>query len=408
MLVPGIDLSGGRPVRPTPGGGWEPVGDEDALVLAERLARTGEIAVTDLDAALGQGDNEALVRRIVRKVPCRVGGGIREEDKARRLLRAGARKVVIGTAASREFLSRLPRARVLVAVDTLEGDVVTEGWTRRTGRTPVEVMQILAPYCSGFECAFVEGEGSLKGLPVERVKALVAATNLPLTVSGGVRTVEEVRDMDRLGVDVEAGTALREGLFTVAGAFVSCLDFSRGTVPTVVSDKAGQVLRLETSTLASLQVALEEGRVVFARDGDAGPDVDHPESLYGARVVRVLASCKRDAAVLVVDLAGNACRKGMYSCFGNGGRDFGLQRLHEIIAMRRADPRPGSYTSFLFEKDDRIPRKLTEEMYELLTARNRDDIAWEAADVVYFLMAYLVRHEVGLDEVVAELAGRER
>lgn len=408
MLVPGIDLSGGRPVRPTPGGGWEPVGDEDALVLAERLARTGEIAVTDLDAALGQGDNEALVRRISRKVPCRVGGGIRDEDKARRLLRAGARKVIIGTAASREFLSRLPRARVLVAVDTLDGDVVTDGWTRRTGRTPVEVMQILAPYCSGFECAFVEGEGSLKGLPVERVKELAAATSLPLTVSGGVRSTDEVRAMDRLGVDVEAGTALREGLFTVAGAFVACLDFAAGAVPTIVVDKAGQVLRLETSTPESLRAALEDGRPVFPCRPGQQEDPDHPGGLDGAAVVRVLASCKRDAAVLVVDMSGDACRRGMYSCFGNGGRDFGLQRLHEIIALRRADPRPGSYTSFLFEKDDRIPRKLTEEMYELLTARNRDDIAWEAADVVYFLMAYLVRHGVGLDEVVAELAGRER
>lgn len=407
MLVPGIDVLGGRPVRPVPGGGFEPFDDLDVMELAERLSRVGEITLVDLDAVLGQGDNEALVRRIVRRHPCRVGGGIRDEDKARRLLRAGARKVVIGTAASREFLSRLPRTRVLVAVDALEWDVVTEGWTHRTGRTPVEVMQILAPYCSGFSCAFVESEGSLAGLPMDHVRELAAATSLPVTVSGGVRSVQEVRELDRLGVDVEAGTALRTGRFTAAEAFVACLDFPGGDLPTMVADKAGQILRLERSTAESLRLTLESGRASFVCP-DGGAPEGHGDGVLGSRVLRALTACRRDAAVLIVEPGGNACAKGMYSCFGGGGREFGLQRLYEIIASRRADPRPGSYTSFLFEKEDRIPRKLTEEMYELLTARNRDDIAWEAADVLYFLLAYLVKHDVGLDEVVAELAGRER
>jgi phosphoribosyl-ATP pyrophosphohydrolase len=407
MLVPGIDVLGGQPVKAVSGGGFEPIEGTDLMDLAARLSRVGEITLVDLDAALGLGDNEALLRRVVRRYPCRVGGGIRDEDKARRLLRAGARKVVIGTAASREFLSRLPRARVLVAVDALEGDVVTDGWTRHTGRTPLEVMQIVAPYCSGFSCTFVEGEGSMAGLPLDRVRELQSATNLPLTVSGGVRSALEVRELDRMGVDVESGTALRTGRFTAAEAFVACMDFGPGGITTVVTDKAGQILRLEQSTAESLRLSLETGRASFACS-DGGLPAEHGDGVHGTRVIRALAACRRDAAVLVVEPDGNACARGIYSCFGSGGRDFGLQRLHEIISTRRGDPRPGSYTSFLFEKEDRIPRKLTEEMYELLTARNRDDIAWEAADVIYFLMAYLVKHDVGLDEVVAELAGRER
>jgi len=407
MLVPGIDVLGGRPVRALPGGEFEPIGEIDVMDLAASLSRVSEITLVDLDAALGRGDNEALLRRVVRRYPCRVGGGIRDEDKARRLLRAGARKVIIGTAASREFLSRLPRNRVLVAVDALEWDVVTEGWTRHTGRTPIEVMQIVAPYCSGFACTFVEVEGSLAGVPIDRVRELQGATNLPLTVAGGVQSLEEVRELDRLGVDVEAGTALRTGRFSAADAFVACLDFPPEGVLTVVSDKAGQILRLERSTPESLRRSLQTGRAAFLCD-EGGASKDHGDGVAGAPVLRALASCARDATVVVVDPGGNACTRGAYSCFGGGGRDFGLQRLHEIIAARRADPRPGSYTSFLFEKEDRIPRKLTEEMYELLTARTRDDIAWEAADVFYFLLAYLVKHDVGLDEVVAELAGRER
>lgn len=404
MLVPDIELQGGKAVQSVRG--REAVLErDDVLELAERFGRVGEVSVVDLDAARGQGENEDLIRRICRVADCRVGGGIRDEDKARRILRAGARKIVIGTAASREFLSRLPRQRVMVALDSFEGDVVTEAWTQRTGRTPVEMMQILAPYCSGFLCTFVETEGTMTGLPADRVRELKAATSLPLTVAGGVRSADEVRALDGAGVDVQVGMALYTGAVSPAEAFAACMDFRRGPLPTAVLDQQGQVLRVVRSTRETLVRSLEGGRAEYlVPAGDGWAEEPAPEQ----RVVRVHADCDRDSLVFHVDPTGPGCRRGTYSCIGTGGREFGLDRLYEIIVARRRDPRPGSYTSFLFEKDDRIPRKLNEEIYELLTARSRDDMVWEAADVLYFLLTYLAKHEVSLSEVVAELRGRER
>lgn len=404
MLLPIIEVSKGH----APAGGdtddvrtWE----ADLLARVERLGRTGEVVLVDVDAATGQGDNEALVRRAIRLAPCFVGGGVRDEDKVRRLLRAGAHRVLLGTAVTPDFLSRLPRYRILVSLDTIDGVVVTDGRTRQTSRTPVETMQILAPYCSGFLCAFVGKDGDPGPIPMGRMREMAAATTLYLGVRGGIGGVEDVRLLDRLGVDV-AVDGREDGLaFDPAEAFVACMDFSGGPVPTVVQDPQGQVLMLGWSDATTLRRSLEDGIARYCPRDDA---CDREEAAPDHRLLRAAADRSRRAMVFTVRPAGSVFDRTRYSRFGKGSRDFGLAGLFEVIRARRDDPRPGSYTSFLFEKDDRIPRKLTEEIYELLTARSHEDITWEAADVVYFLLAYLVKRNVALDEVLAELMGRER
>jgi len=396
VLVPAIEVMGGRAVRRVRG--LDEVADcGDPVELAHTLGRLGEVAVVDLDAAVGRGENEAAIRRMVRVAACRVGGGIRTEDKARRLLRLGAHRVVIGTAACRDLLSRLPRSRVVVAVDAMDGEVVTEGRTQRTGRSPIETIQVLAPYASGFLLTFVDSDGGQDGVPMDRVPALRGATALPLAVSGGVATVEEVRALDAAGVDVQSAAAVPDGALDPADAFVACMDFSEGPIPAVFQDAAGQVLLVARCDPDTLRESLATGRCPFGS-----------LTQKGIEMVRAVPDCGRHALVFRVVTRGPACRRGTWSCFGEGSREFSLARLCEVIQERRADPKPGSYTAFLFEKDDRIPRKLNEELYELLTARGHDDVVWEAADVLYFLLAYLVKNGVSLEEVVAELRGRER
>jgi phosphoribosyl-ATP pyrophosphohydrolase len=194
----------------------------------------------------------------------------------------------------------------------------------------------------------------------------------------------------------------------VAEAFAACVDFSKGPVPTVVRDRAGQLLMLAYSTPESLRRAIDEGRGVYFSRSRNSLWVKGETSHHSQVLLRAEVDCDRDALVFTVEQTGGACHRNTYTCFGSGEREFGLQALFDVILDRRRDPKPGSYTSFLFEKEDRIPRKLNEEIYELLTARTHDDVVWEAADVLYFLLAYLAHHGVALDEVVQELRGRER
>src|SRR5205809_5356721 len=114
MIIPSIDLMQGRAVQLRRGRDFVLDGG-DPMERLEQFAVAGEVAVVDLDAALGRGSNEELIRQMVRRAPCRVGGGIRDLDAARAWLDPGAAKIMIGTAASPDFCAALPRERVIAA-----------------------------------------------------------------------------------------------------------------------------------------------------------------------------------------------------------------------------------------------------------------------------------------------------
>jgi phosphoribosyl-ATP pyrophosphohydrolase len=405
MLLPTIEISCGRAMILGPDGCRHPV-EEDVLALVRRFGRSGEVLLTDVDAAAGTGDNEALVRQAVRHASCLVSGGIRDEEKARRLLRAGALRVVLSSEASTDLLSRLPRYRTLVALDLAEA--VNGDACGRIDRGPVETMQILSPYCSGFLCSGVGHDDSLVSI-ADRIAHLAQSTGMYLALAIPGVGPGEVRTLDRLGVDVRVGLDACGAALSPEEAFAACMDFTHEPLPTVVSDTQGQVLRMGWSSRESLLASLMSGRLhsVPGPGGAApGSTADSAEDSY--ELLRASVDRGRSSLWFQVRPVGAVRDRAGYSSFGNGARDFGLHALFDVIMARRKDPRPGSYTSFLFEKDDRIPRKLTEEIYELLTARGREDIIWEAADVMFFLLAYLARTGVSLDEVIAELAGRER
>ena len=116
MIIPSIDLMDGKAVQLRQG--KEKVLErEDVLELAKYYSRFGEISVIDLDAAMNKGENEALIKEICKIAHCRVGGGIRDKEKAKRILSNGAKQIIVGTAANEEFLAKLPKDKVIGAID---------------------------------------------------------------------------------------------------------------------------------------------------------------------------------------------------------------------------------------------------------------------------------------------------
>src|SRR2546422_10762310 len=170
MIVPSIDLMQGRAVQLR--GGRDLVLDGgDPLARLGEFAVAGEVAVVDLDAALGKGSDAGVIREMVRRAPCRVGGGIRDLDAAREWLDAGAAKIVIGTAASPNFCGALPRERVIAAVDAERGQVVVQGWRTATGTSVLERIRELAPVVGGVLYTQGEKEGAMAGFDFQAVAA---------------------------------------------------------------------------------------------------------------------------------------------------------------------------------------------------------------------------------------------
>ena len=247
MIIPSIDLMSGKAVQLKQG--VEKVLERtDVIELAQYYSRFGELAVIDIDAAVGNGNNEELIKKICAVADCRVGGGIRDVDKAKRMLANGAKKIIIGTAADEDFLSKLPKSRTLVAIDAKDGKVATHGWTKSTNETPKELVRRFDKYCSGYLYTIVEKEGMMQGTNIDAIKEIRNLTTKELVAAGGISTVEEIVELQKLNINTQLGMCIYTGSVALEDAFTKCLDFEKryGYLPTVVHSrisKKGSVYR---------------------------------------------------------------------------------------------------------------------------------------------------------------------
>lgn len=405
MIIPSIDLSRGKVVQWRRG--REAILERaDAEALARRFGRHGPVAVIDLDAALGTGDNTGLVARLCGIAPCRVGGGIRTEEKARRLIAAGADRLIIGTRAHPDFLSRFPRSKLLAALDEDEGELVDHGWRRKTGRTLLDRVRELSPYVSGFVYTTVDREGTLAGADMVRFRAAASTTSLPLTVAGGVSSMDEVLELERKGIDCQVGMALYAGKIDLTEAFLRCVcfDVDKGLVPCVVRDAAGRVRVQAWMNEEALDATLRTGKVHFwsRRRNSLWRKGESSGNELRAKTVR--PDCDRDALLVVADAGGPTCHDGRLSCFSDEG--FALVDLESALRGRLRDGQGDSWTRRLCASKRALRDKLLEEASELAEARGEGEIAHEAADLLYHLMVSLAREGVPFSRVLNELDSR--
>jgi phosphoribosylformimino-5-aminoimidazole carboxamide ribotide isomerase len=220
MLIPSIDLQNGRIVQLVQG---EKLALEttDTEAWVQRFASYPKVQLIDLDAAMGRGDNLALVKTICGRLPCRVGGGIRTIERAHDVLAAGAHAVIVSSAlfvdgrVDIEFAKRLAdavgRERVIAAVDSRRGHVVIHGWKTSLPITAVEAVRILEPWCDEFLYTHVDTEGLMRGTDLDAIRAVRQATSRRVTAAGGITTRDEIDALDAEGVDAVVGMAIYTG-----------------------------------------------------------------------------------------------------------------------------------------------------------------------------------------------------
>ncbi|HYG99563.1 MAG TPA: 1-(5-phosphoribosyl)-5-[(5-phosphoribosylamino)methylideneamino] imidazole-4-carboxamide isomerase [Terriglobales bacterium] len=224
MLIPSIDLMGGKIVQLVRGE-KKALEFDNSEPWVERFRKYPLIQLIDLDAAMGKGSNRELVRDFSAQLPCQVGGGIRDVDAARAVLEAGARKVIIGSALVRdgkvnaEFAQAVARELgvecLVFAIDSRGGKVSTHGWQQGTALTPQQVIMELDAYCSGFLYTHIDTEGTMTGFPMEVARELRDLTQRQMIAAGGIRSAEEIAELDAMGVDAVVGMAIYTGVIGV-------------------------------------------------------------------------------------------------------------------------------------------------------------------------------------------------
>ncbi len=222
MLIPSIDLMGGRIVQLVQGEKLA-LAFDDFEYWIERFSKYPLVQLIDLDAAMRQGDNRALIEQVAKQLPCQVGGGLRTVEQARALLDAGAQRVIFGsslfgtgdelinTRFAAELNTALGEDKLVFSVDTKAGKVAVKGWKDSVDLTPEEAVTWLEPYCAAFLYTHVDTEGTMRGFPMNVAAGLRATTARQLIVAGGIKSQAEVEALDAMGVDAVAGMAVYSG-----------------------------------------------------------------------------------------------------------------------------------------------------------------------------------------------------
>ncbi len=317
MIIPSIDIMGGKAVQLKQG--KEKVYENENIDdLIEQYRLFPEINVIDLDSAMGKGDNKELIKRICQKVDCNIGGGIRNIELAKEYIEAGAKRIMIGTKATKEFLEQLPKEKVIVALDTKKGKLATYGWQKLEDQDIYKKMQELENYCEKYLITNVNVEGLNSGTDLQFFQTLVGKTKNDIMVAGGITTLEEIKAIHELGFDQVLGMAITSGKLNLVDCYIKIMNFQKqdGLIPTIVQDiETKEVLMLAYSNEDSIKKTFElklatyysRSRKQLWTKGEKSGNIQKIEKIY--------LDCDSDTLLFLVKQKGVACHRNKRTCF---------------------------------------------------------------------------------------------
>jgi phosphoribosylformimino-5-aminoimidazole carboxamide ribotide isomerase len=220
VLIPSIDLMGGKIVQLVQGD-KKALEFDDFEYWIERFSSFPLVQLIDLDAAMNRGGNRELIAMVCGRLPCQIGGGIRDIARATELLALGAKRVILGSALLKDGAINIPLAsaaaetlgtqHLTFAIDSRKGKVAIQGWKESTSVDPKDMVRTLDQYCSTFLYTHIDTEGSMTGFPIEVARELAGLTKKKMIVAGGIRSRAEVDGLDAIGVDAVVGMAIYTG-----------------------------------------------------------------------------------------------------------------------------------------------------------------------------------------------------
>lgn len=408
MLIPSIDLMDGKAVQ-LQQGEKKVIEREDVFAFLKEFSLYGEVAIIDLDAAMGKGSNRDLIERMLQVRPCRVGGGIRDLETAKAYLAAGATKIILGTSAKEDWVDKLPTGSLIFAIDAKGDYLTTHGWQETQD---IKVQDIVADWssrCSEFLYTQVLKEGMMQGIDQPRIEAVIKASKVPVTVAGGITEYEDLQWINQHGANSQIGMAIYSGHMKLDRAFLSLVDFEKAPLlPTVVQDvDSGKVLMMAYSSPESLQKALNERKGVYYSRSRRELWTKGLTSNHTQELIQVDVDCDGDTLLFLVKQKGSACHFDRYSCFPSQRNEYTLDYLNQVFDERLAEQNESpSFTQKLFTSSELQTEKLREECEELIEATERNHVRWEAADLLFFTLVMAKAKGVTFNELVNDLRSR--
>ncbi len=317
MIIPSIDIMDGKVVQLKQG--KEKVYENSNIdEVIEKYRIFPEINVIDLDSAMEKGNNKELIKRICKEIDCNVGGGIRTLEIAQEYIDFGASSVIIGTRANKEFLSKLPRQKVIVALDVKDGKIAVNGWQNLEEENIYSKMKELENYCRKYLVTNVNVEGLNSGTNLEFFESLVGITKNDIMVAGGITTIDEIKYIHKLGFDQVLGMAITSGKLNIIDCYISIMDFEKqnNLIPTIVQDEfTKEVLMLAYSNKESVKKTYELGLATYYSRSRNELWTKGKTSGNTQKIKKIYLDCDSDTLLFIVSQKGVACHRNKKTCF---------------------------------------------------------------------------------------------
>lgn len=317
MIIPSIDIMDGKVVQLKQG--KEKVYENDDIDKVINQYRIfPEINVIDLDSAMGKGNNRELIKKICKEISCNIGGGIRTLDIAKDYIEAGAKSIIVGTKANKDFLSNLPKEKVVVALDVKDGKIAVKGWQELEEENIYEKMIELEPYCKKYLVTNVDVEGLNAGTNLKFFESLAQKTKNDVMVAGGITTIEEIKHIHTLGLDQVLGMAITSGKLNIIDCYIEIMDFEKqnGLIPTIVQDiTTKEVLMLAYSNKESLKKTYESNLATYYSRSRNKLWTKGETSGNVQKIKKIYLDCDSDTLLFLVSQKGVACHRNKRTCF---------------------------------------------------------------------------------------------
>lgn len=398
--------------------------DENPVALAKSYSDKGVDGLIVFDLSEGDAEHETaigLLKEIVRsvEVPVIAGGNVKRMEDVKKLLYAGASKAFLNfsketnVALVKEVSEKFGKEKILACLK--KGDVLsgteflggvlylgpeTDRYAEKlTGNT------ILVTTTAEESAWFSLAEDELKDDTYQ-------------AIAGGFLNDKQISYANVKTRLFEKGipmNALKSRL-----AFSELTLNADGLIPVIVQDyKNGEVLQLAYMNEEAFENTQKTGLMTYYSRSRKCQWVKGETSGHFQYVKELTADCDKDTLLAKVSQVGAACHTGKRSCFFENlfTTEYNRTNPHKVledvyatIADRKAHPKEGSYTNYLFEKGiDKILKKVGEEATEIvIAAKNPDaeEIKYEMADFLYHAMVLMVERDVTWDEIARELAER--
>ena len=469
-IIACLDVRNGRVVKGTKFTDIKDVDSPEKLAKFYSDNSVDELVFYDITASNEERKTSLeFVERVARviNIPFSAGGGVSTIEDFKYILRKGADKVSVNSAAVknpqliREASMAFGSQCVVLSMDVKKNDegswsVYVKGGREKTELDAIDWAVTAAELGTGeIVVNSIDEDGMKNGYDIELLSKITSAVNIPVIASGGAGKKEHFLDvLQKTGVDgVLAASVFHFGEIKVpelkqylkengaeirmpeaapqkkespsaADADISMISFGKdGLVPCICQDaKTGAVLMLAYMNEQSLRLTLEKKRAVYYSRSRSELWEKGATSGNTQKVRAIYYDCDADALLIKVEQTGNACHTGEYSCFFNavfddlgvsadsGSSVFG--ELYATVIGRKNDPSEGSYTNYLFDKGlDKILKKVGEEAAEtIIAAKNQDrqELIGETGDLIYHLTVMLAEKGISMDEIEQELKSRFR